>query len=203
MADSIKKLIELFSKFPTVGPRTAGRFVFYLMKLPKEKIDELLDAILELKNKIKFCSFCFNPFQDESNSPLQSDLCSICKNPSRNKQLLCVVEKETDLISIENTKKYNGLYFILGGTVATMRKNDIDNLRVQELLNRVKTQNTFTEIIIATNPTPEGKATFILVERALKEFDLKITRLAQGLPLGGELEYADDETLESAFDGRK
>ncbi|OGZ70005.1 MAG: recombination protein RecR [Candidatus Staskawiczbacteria bacterium RIFCSPLOWO2_01_FULL_33_9] len=203
MADSIKKLIELFSKFPTVGPRTAGRFVFYLMKLPKEKIDELLDAILELKNKIKFCSFCFNPFQDESNSPLQSDLCSICKNPSRNKQLLCVVEKETDLISIENTKKYNGLYFILGGTVATMRKNDIDNLRVQELLNRVKTQNTFTEIIIATNPTPEGKATFILVERALKEFDLKITRLAQGLPLGGELEYADEETLESALLGRK
>src|SRR3989344_2560547 len=203
MADSIKKLIELFSKFPTVGPRTAGRFVFYLMKLPKEKIDELLDAILELKNKIKFCSFCFNPFQDESNSPLQSDLCSICKNPSRNKQLLCVVEKETDLISIENTKKYNGLYFILGGTVATMRKNDIDNLRIQELLNRVKTQNTFTEIIIATNPTPEGKATFILVERALKEFDLKITRLAQGLPLGGELEYADEETLESALLGRK
>ncbi len=203
MADSIKKLVELFSKFPTVGHRTAGRFVFYLMKLPKEKIDELLNAIEELKNKIKFCDFCFNPFEGESNLPAQAGLCPICKNPSRNKQLLCVVEKETDLISIENTKKYNGLYFIIGGTVATMKKNDMDNLRISELLGRVNKPIKFTEIIIATNPTPEGKATSILIERALKEFTFKITHLAQGLPVGGELEYADEETLESAFEGRK
>lgn len=203
--DSIKKLIELFSKFPTVGPRTASRFVFYLMKLPKEKIDELINTIEELKNKIKFCNFCFNPFESE---PMitQIDLCPICKNTSRNRQLLCVVEKETDLLSIENTKKYNGLYFILGGTVATMKKNDIDAIRIKELLDRVKTSNTFTEIIIATNPTPEGKATSLLVQRALKELPMplfKITHLAQGLPVGGELEYADEETLESAFEGRK
>lgn len=224
MVDSIKKLIELFSKFPTVGPRTAGRFVFYLIKLPKEKIDELSNAIKELKNKIKFCDFCFNPFESfdsaqdkgESNLTAQSGLCFICKNPLRNKQLLCVVEKETDLMSIENTKKYNGLYFILGGTVATMKKNDMDNLKIKELLDRVKTSNKFTEIIIATNPTPEGKATSILIERALKGLTaeagisksiptpvFKITHLAQGLPVGGELEYADEETLESAFEGRK
>ena len=210
MTDSIKKLIELFSKFPTVGPRTAGRFVFYLMKLPKEKIDEFLNVVAELKNKIKFCAFCFNPFEDQSNLPAQAGLCPICQNPLRNKQLLCVVEKETDLISIENTKKYNGLYFILGGTVATMRKSDMDNLRIKELLNRVKESKKLTEIIIATNPTPEGKITSILIQRALKEIPqsptlpaFKITHLAQGLPVGGELEYADEETLESALEGRK
>ena len=208
MADSIKKLIELFSKFPTVGHRTADRFVFYLMKLPKEKIDELLSAIEELKNKIKFCGFCFNPFEGESNLSGQADLCPVCKNPLRNKQLLCVVEKETDLISIEKTKKYNGLYFILGGTV--MKKTGMDNLRIQELIDRVKKPNEFIEIIIATNPTPEGKATSVLIERALKEISqppaspvFKVTHLAQGLPVGGELEYADEETLESAFEGRK
>lgn len=206
MTDSIKKLIELFSKFPTVGPRTAGRFVFYLMKLPKEKIDELTNAIQELKNRIKFCAFCFNPYED-SGSPTPAGLCPICSDPRRDKNLLCVVEKETDLMSIENTKKYNGLYFILGGTVATMKKSDIDNLRIEELKDRVKESNKFTEVIIATNPTPEGKATSILIERALKEIPqspaFKITHLAQGLPVGGELEYADEETLESAFEGRK
>jgi recombination protein RecR len=202
MTDSIKKLIELFSKFPTIGPRTAGRFVFYLMKLPKERIDELTIAIQELKNKIKFCSFCFNPFEGENN------LCPICSDPRRDKTLLCVVEKESDLISIENTKKYNGLYFILGGTVGTMRKNEIENLRIQELKNRIIEVNKFVEIIIAINPTPEGRATSVLVERALSAQgeptkNCKITHLAQGLPVGGELEYADEETLESAFEGRK
>jgi|SRR3989338_568949 len=199
MADSIKKLTDLFSKFPTIGPRTAGRFVFYLINSPKEKIDELSSAILEVKNKVKLCSFCFNPYEGESN------LCQICQSGSRNKQLLCVVEKEADLASIENTKKYKGLYFILGG-VLTLRHADGSNLRIEPLKNRVKNGN-FTEIIIALNPTPEGRATAILVQRALKELpqfsSLKITHLAQGLPVGGELEYADEETLESAFEGRK
>lgn len=200
MTDLIKKLIELFSKFPTIGSRTAGRFVYYLMKLPKEKIDELTNVIQELKNKIKFCAFCFNPYEGENN------LCPICSDPRRDKNLLCVVEKESDLISIENTKKYSGLYFILGGTVATMKKSDIENLRIQELKSRVKEPNKFIEIIIAINPTPEGKATSIIIERELKEIPspaFKITHLAQGLPVGGELEYADEETLESAFEGRK
>ena len=215
MTDSIKKLTELFSKFPAVGPRTARRFCYYLMKLPKEKIDELTNAIQELKNKIKFCDFCFNPYED-SGSPTSANLCPICSDPRRDKTLLCVIEKETDLMSIENTKKYNGLYFILGGTVATMKKSDIENLKIEELKFRVKQPNKFTEIIIATNPTPEGKATSILIEMAIKEISIsqspaypagrlafKITHLAQGLPVGGELEYADEETLESAFEGRK
>jgi len=207
MTDLIKKLIAQFSKFPTIGPRTASRFVFYLIRLPKDKIKELTDTIEELKTKIKLCSFCFNPFEplNFNRSEKESGQCPICANSSRNRQLLCIVEKETDLMSIENTKKYNGLYFILGGTIATMKKSDTDGLRIKELLQRVKTHNRFTEIIVAINPTPEGKSTSILIERYLKELPIsfKITHLAQGLPVGGELEYADEETLQSALIGRK
>ncbi len=197
--DSIKKLTELFAKFPTIGPRTASRFVFYLINQPKQVIDELINALQDLKNSIKFCSFCFNPHES------QNTLCVICSDPSRNKDLLCVVEKENDLLSIENTKKYKGLYFVLGGTL-TLRKTDGSNLRIEPLKDRIKNSN-FSEIIIATNPTSEGKATSVLIQRSLKELpqyqNLKITHLAQGLPVGGELEYADEETLESAFEGRK
>lgn len=198
--DSIEKLKNIFSKFPTVGPRTAGRFVYHLIKLPKEKIDEITLALQELKSKVKLCQLCFNPFEGELN------ICPICQNPSRNKNLLCIVEKEADLLSIENTKKYTGLYFILGGTVATMRKEDLDNLRIEELKKRVK-ENKFSEVIVALNPTPEGRATSILIENSIREVvpspTFKITHLAKGIPVGGELEYADEETLESAFEGRK
>ncbi|MSU60396.1 MAG: recombination protein RecR [Candidatus Staskawiczbacteria bacterium] len=197
--DSIKKLTELFRNFPAIGGRTAGRFVFYLINQPKDKIDELIKALQELKNSVKLCSFCFNPFEGEGT------FCYICSDKSRNKQVLCVVEKEVDLLSIENTGKYKGFYFVLGGTV-TLRNSDGSNLRIKELQNRVK-KSTLLEIIIALNTTPEGISTSVLVERTLKELPqfptLKITHLAKGLPQGGELEYADDETLESAFEGRK
>ena len=198
--DSVNKLINIFRKFPTVGGRTAGRFVYYLMKLPKEKTDELINAIIELKNKIKLCQLCFNPFEGEGT------ICKICQNSSRNKNLLCIVEKETDLVSLESTKKYNGLYFILGGTVGTMKKEDMSGLRIEELKKRI-TGNNFTEIIVALNPTPEGRTTSVLVENIIKEIfpvpSFKITHLARGIPVGGELEYADEETLESALEGRK
>jgi recombination protein RecR len=198
--DSLDKLVNIFKKFPTVGGRTAGRFAYYLMKLPKNKTDELIGAILELKNKIKLCELCFNPFESDGN------LCQVCKNPARNKNLLCVVEKETDLLSIESTRKYNGLYFILGGTVATMRRDDISQLRIEELKKRIKA-NSFSEIIVALNPTPEGIATSALIEATIKEAIPhsipKITHLARGIPVGGELEYADEETLESAFENRR
>jgi len=196
--DTIEKLTNLFKKFPTVGSRTANRFVYYLMKLPKEKIDELQNAISELRNKIKLCQQCFNPFESEGN------FCPICQNPSRNKNLLCVVEKETDLLSIENTKKFNGLYFILNGTVGTMKKEDMNQLRIEELKKRIR-GNNFSEIIIALNPTPEGRTTSVLVESAIKEIlgSPKITHLAKGIPVGAELEYADEETLESALEGRR
>ena len=214
--DSIEKLKDIFRKFPTVGPRTARRFCYYLMKLPKEKIDELQNAITELKSKIKLCKLCFNPYEpfDTAQGKTDDGICFICQDPSRNKNLLCIVEKETDLLSIESTKKYNGLYFILGGTVAMLRKEDINQLRIEELKKRVS-QNIFSEIIVALNPTPEGRATSVLVEQTIKEAippaspsqggspTFKITHLAKGIPVGGELEYADEETLENALEGRK
>ena len=206
----IKKLIDIFSDFPTIGKRTAQRFVFYLMKQPQDKINELILSIQELKSKISLCKFCFNPFEMNGEP---ADLCEICRNPMREKSLLCIVEKEEDLLSIEKTKKYKGYYFILGGTVATLKKNNIEELRTRELDQRLKSPQNFgvdahfNEIIIATNPTPEGRTTAILVEKKIREtfadIQMKITHLGLGLPVGGELEYADEETLESAFNNRK
>ena len=193
---AIQKLIDLFSKFPTVGPRTAARFVFYLIKLPQDNFDELLNSITNLRKSIKICSFCFNPFEDS-----EETLCSICRDNSRDKTLLCLIEKEIDLISIEKTKKYKGLYFILGGTI-NLNKNNKNNIKIEELKQRIE-NNGFKEIIIATNPTTEGEATALYIKREMKSFNIKTTRLGRGLPVGGELEYTDEETLTSAFEGRK
>ncbi len=201
---AIQKLIDIFSKFPTVGPRTATRFVFYLMKIKKEEIEDLIKSITNLKKRVKICSFCFNPFEGEDN------LCKICSDSLRDKTLLCIVEKETDLTSIEKKKKYNGLYFILGGTVSKLKKQDLKKLKIKELTERIKNPQKFgisdakfKEIIIATNPTTEGEATALYLERILKPLNKKITRLGRGLPVGAELEYADKETLGSALEGRK
>ncbi len=209
--DIIQRLSNLFSDFPTVGPRTASRFVFYLMRQPKERIEEITNAILELKNKIKFCSFCLNPHQGDNL------LCPICTSYNRNKNLLCIIEKEQDLISIEKTGKYNGLYFILNLSGSLTRNQEINTLKLEGLKQRIINPEKFNikdakfvEIIIATNPTPEGINASVLVERILKEIlrlysgqGFKVTHLARGIPVGGELEYADEETLESAFEGRK
>lgn len=200
---SIQKLIEQFSKFPTVGPRTAARFVFYLLKLPKENIAGLIESISNLSEEVKICSFCFKPFEGEG------DLCEICYNPGRDRTRLCLVEKEVDLDAIENIKKYNGLYFILGGTIS-LSKEESAKVRVEELIERIKNpavfhlfDATFQEIIIATNPTTEGEATALYLERKLKPLNKKVTKLARGMPKGGELEYADEETLGDALEGRK
>jgi len=209
---SIQKLIDIFSKFPTVGQRTAGRFVFYLIKLPDEEINQIIKSIEELKTGIKLCEFCFNPFETTQveAANVGKNLCQICRNDARNKKILCIVEKETDLVSIENIKEYKGLYFILGGTVSALKKENLDKLRVQELLERIRnpfihgiTTPGFDEIIVATNSTTEGEATALFLERTLKPLNKKITRLGRGLPVGGELEYADEETLKGAFEGRK
>ncbi len=197
----IQKLIELFSKFPTVGPRTAARFVFYLIKLPQDNFEELLNSLKELKNTTKLCPSCFNPYEGE-----KQDLCPICQDKRRDSSLLCVVEKEADLNSIESTKKYKGFYFILGGTINLKKER---NVRINELKEKIK-NGDFKEIIIATNPTPEGETTALFLERELKtkpgfpeKPGFKITRLGRGLPVGGELEYADLDTLESALQTRK
>lgn len=188
----IQKLINLFSKFPTVGPRTAARFVYYLIKMPQTQFDEFLESLSNLKKSVKICSSCFNA--------IENSFCPICQDKTRDSSLLCIVEKETDLESIEKIKAYNGFYFILGGLI-NLRKNK-EHIRIDELKQKVKNGN-FKEAIIAINPTPEGETTSLFLERELKEFNLKTTRLGRGLPIGSELEYADEETLSSAFTGRK
>jgi recombination protein RecR len=194
---TIQKLIDLFSKFPTVGPRTAARFVFYLMQKPKEEIEELIESISNLKKNIKICPLCFGPFEGEE------EFCQICSQPSRDKSLLCIVANEIDLQALEKIKKYQGLYFVLGGTVSRLRKADIEKLRIKELEKRLKNDREIKEVILALNPTAEGEATSLYLERLLKPLNKKISRLARGLPVGGELEYADQETLSSALEGRK
>jgi recombination protein RecR len=194
---TIQKLIDLFSKFPTVGKRTASRFVFYLLRLPKEEVEKLTASIFELKNNVKICPSCFNPFETGN------ELCEICSNPARDKSFLCIVANETDLTAIEKTKKYQGLYFILGGTVSALKKTDVEKLRIGELENAIKNRSEIKEIILALNPNSDGEATALYLKRSLAPFGKKITHLGRGLPVGGELEYADEETLKAAFEGRK
>jgi len=194
--NTIQKLIDIFSKFPTVGPRTARRFVFYLLKKDKKEIEELTNLILQLKEKVKFCKMCFKPFEGEL------DICEICKDEKRDNSFLCIVEKESDLEAIEKTKKYKGLYFILGGPVLAIKKEELKKLRIKELEERIKDKK-IKEIIIATNLTTEGEALSLFLERKLKSSGKKITKLARGIPSGGELEYADEETLAAAFEGRR
>ena len=186
---SVQKLIDVFSRFPTVGPRTAARFAFYLIHLPEEEINKITQAISDLRKNIQVCSLCSNPFEKENDEKL----CPICRNKTRDRNLLCIVEKETDLNTLEKTKKYNGLYFILGKATSE---------RLDQLTQRIK-NNHLEEVIIALNPTTQGESEILRLERALKPFNIKITRLGLGLPVGGELEYADEETLSSALDGRK
>ncbi len=198
---SIQKLIDLFSKFPTVGPKTAARFVFHLLKSDKKETDELIYSISNLKRNIKSCFFCFNSFELTANK--NNGFCKICSDSSRDKSQLCIVEKETDLLAIEKIKKYKGRYFILDGIVSRFKKQGKKEIRIEELKKRIKNNPEIKEIILATNSTTEGEATALYIERELKVFNKKITRLARGLPIGGELEYADNETLKNALEGRK
>jgi len=203
---SIQKVIDIFSQFPTVGSRTATRFAFYLSKMSKQETKEFLEAVIDLKKKIKLCFFCFNTFEIKENN---SNLCEICSNLSRNKEFLCIVEKENDLLSIEQTKKYRGLYFILGGTLSPLRKESVGKIKSKELLDRLKNpkkyglESPFKEIIIATNFTSQGEVTALYLEKIIKPLKIKTTRLAKGLPTGSELEYIDEETITSALEGRK
>jgi len=185
MTKSIQTLIEQFSKLPTVGSRTAARFVFYLIHQPKEKAEELIKAIEDLKNKIKICSLCSNSFEGEQ------EICSICSDPKRDKKTICLIEKEVDLETIEKTNKYKGSYFILG-----------ESKNLQKLIERIKNEE-IKEIILALNPTTEGRRLGLEIQRKLKDLEIKITRLGLGLPVGGELEYADEETLTSALESRR
>lgn len=196
LSPSIEKLVKLFSRFPTVGPRTASRFVFYLLGLKNDEINEVMQVIAQLKQNVKTCLACFDSFEGDG------QLCPICSNPSRDKTLLCVVANEIDLETLEKIKKYRGLYFVLGGTVSRLRKSDLEKLRTKQLEEKAASSD-IKEIILAFNLNTDGEATALYLERQLKSSGKKISRLGRGLPVGGELEYADEETLSSALEGRK
>ncbi len=200
MSFTIKKLTEFFSKFPGTGARVAGRFAYYIIKMSQNDFDSFINLLIETRKKIKICSFCFNIFEPES----KTNFCQICEDKSRSKDSLCIIEKETDLEAIEKTKKYKGLYFILGGTVPLLKKEK-NYLRMKELISRIEKLKNLKEIIIATNFTVKGEATGLYIERKIKNINpnIKITRLSRGMPTEGELEYADIETIEGALLGRK
>jgi len=194
----IKEAIQVFSEFPTIGERTATRFSLYLLSLPEDKAQEVCDTIIALKKEIKRCNFCFNPFTSAKDT---QSLCEICRDKKREKTV-CVVEKENDLWQMESAKKYQGRYFILGGKIDFLKENPLGKIRVEELKKKIEEFKP-KEIILAISPTVEGNLTMDYIKRVLKPHNIKTTKLAQGLPLGGEIEYTDEETLGSALEGRK
>lgn len=192
-APSITKLIEELSKLPTIGPKTAQRVAFYILKAPNVEIKRLAHLIVEVKEKIKNCSVCYNITEDE--------LCSICQDIKRNKKIICLVEQASDIVAIEKAKEYKGSYHVLGGAISPLDGITPQHLRIKELLKRIK-DSQVEEIIIATNPNVEGEATALYLTKLLKPLGLKLTRIAYGIPVGGDLEYADEVTLSKALEGR-
>lgn len=187
---AIANLIDLFSELPSVGPKTAERYVFHLLKSSPEKINNLAKALTELKSNTTICNSC--QVISETNP------CPICLDENRKNGTLCVVENTQDLLSLEATKQYKGEYFILGGLINTIEDIKPEHLNVEKLLRKVRQEN-FTEIILALNFTLEGESTSLYLNKILQNYNIKITRLAKGLPAGSDLEYADENTLAMAL----
>jgi recombination protein RecR len=190
---SFQKLINHFASLPSVGPKMAERLVLYLWKYDQEKLDDFSETLKDLKNKISFCMQCFNISEN--------GLCSICHDLKRDQSLICVVEEPLDVIAIEKTRLMRGLYHVLGGTI-NQPVNKNNQLKIKELIDRLKKGKT-EEVILATNPTTEGEATALYLARQIRPLNIKITRLARGLPTGGDIEYADEATLRGSIEGRK
>ena len=189
----LAKLIECFQKLPSIGPKTAQRLALHLVKMPEYEVEKFAQTMIEAKNTISYCEVCFNM---TSQSP-----CEICSNPQRDKSVICVVSETKDLIAIEKTSEYKGLYHVLQGLISPIDGIGPDDIRVRELLKRVH-DNDIKEVILALNPSVEGEATSLYLTKLLKPFDTKVSRIAFGLPLGCELEYADEMTLVKALEGR-
>lgn len=187
-----KKLIDHFASLPSVGPKMAERLVLYLFKQNPEKLEDFAKTISELKINLKYCKQCFNISE--------GDLCLICTDTSRDQKVICVVEEPLDIFAIEKTKKFTGLYHVLGGVIEPTENTN--TLKISELEQRVQ-RNGVTEIILAMNPTTEGDATALYVARSFKDTNVKVTRLARGLSTGGDIEYADELTLSSAIQNRR
>lgn len=190
---SLARLIEQFERLPGIGHKTAQRLAFYVLDLSEQEAKAFAGAILEAKEKIKYCSVCQNLTDGEK--------CSICSNAGRDKGTICVVEDSQDVIAFERTREYNGLYHVLHGLISPMDGVTPDQLKIKELLTRAADENV-KEIIMATNPTVEGEATALYISRLLKPMGVKVSRLAYGIPVGGDLQYADEITLMRALEGR-
>ncbi len=191
-SESLETLIDELSQFPGIGRKTAQRLAMYIMKLPREEVVNMARALVDVKDKVKNCSTCSNFTED--------DPCLICSSPKRDQNTICVVEEPNDVLAIEKTNDFNGLYHVLGGSLSPLDGIGPDELKIQELLRRINDQ-TF-EIILALNPNVEGEATTLYLSRLLKPIGLKVTRLARGIPIGGDLEFADEATLSRAIEGR-
>lgn len=194
IAGPVQALINEFSKLPTVGPKTAARLVFYLLNRPRHEAQALAEAILAVKDRVRLCSICF--------SITEEDPCGICRDERRDLKTICVVAEAKDIFALERTSAYKGRYHVLGGLISPMDGIGPAQLRVKELVDRIGSEHP-AEIIIATNPNAEGEATALYLSRLLTPLGVTVTRLAYGLPIGGDLDYADEVTLAKAIEGRR
>jgi recombination protein RecR len=194
LAGPVARLIQEFSRLPGIGPKTAQRLTYHLLRAPQEQAESLARAIQELKERVVTCSTCFNISEH--------DPCSICMDEGREEGLLCVVERPLDLVALERTGQFRGLYHVLHGAISPLEGVGPEDLKLRELLARLS-QGEVAEVILATNPNLEGEATAMYILRQLAPLGLRVTRLARGLPMGGDLEYADEMTLARALEGRQ
>ncbi|MGO2003994.1 recombination mediator RecR [Arthrobacter rhombi] len=191
---AVQELIDEFGRLPGIGPKSAQRIAFHILEADREDMNRLADAIRAVKDKVKFCTVCFNVTESET--------CSICRDPRREDTVLCVVEESKDVMAVERTRSFRGRYHVLGGSINPIAGIGPDQLHIRELLGRLH-DDKISEVIIATDPNLEGEATATYLARMLSTIGIKISRLASGLPVGGDLEYADEVTLGRAFEGRR
>ena len=190
---SIEKLIESFEKLPSIGHKTAARLAFYMLNCSEEETHEFISSIVNAKKNLKYCSRCYNI--------TDTDPCTICSNPKRDASLICVVEDVRDVIAMEKTHEFKGVYHVLHGSISPMNGVGPDDIKIKELLTRI-TKGNIKEIVIATNPRVEGEATAMYISKLVKPLGVKVTRIAHGIPVGGDLEYTDEVTLTRALEGR-
>ncbi len=190
---AIEKLIEEFAKLPGIGRKTAQRLALFVLNLPKEEVEEFASALVKARGTLKFCSIC-GSFAD-------SDPCAICSNPNRDKSVICVVENPKDIMTMERVREFNGVYHVLHGTISPMSGRGPEDIKLRELIIRINGE--VQEVIVATNPNIEGEATAMYISKILKPLGAKVTRIAHGIPVGGDLEYTDEVTLSKALEGRK
>jgi recombination protein RecR len=193
-AEPVSRLIGEFEKLPGIGPKSAARLAYHLLRMPEAEARSLAEAIIAVKEKIVLCSICQNL--------TDSDPCAICRSEERDKSKLCVVEEPLDILSLERTGQYNGLYHVLHGVISPMEGIGPDDLKIRELLERLK-GGEVEEVILATNPNLEGEATAMYLQKLISPLGIKVTSLARGLPMGSDLEYADEITLGKAIEGRR